>query len=76
MTKKKYLGVTAIALASTAVLAACSSSKTAESGDKRSTPEVLFATVGTTAPFSYEKSGQLTGYDIEVAKAVLSLIHI
>src|SRR3712207_6275984 len=28
------------------------------------------STVGTTAPFSFEKEGQLTGYDIEVAKAV------
>lgn len=31
---------------------------------------MVFATVGTTAPFSYEDNGELTGYDIEVAKAV------
>ena len=31
---------------------------------------INFATVGTTAPFSYEENGELTGYDVEVAKAV------
>ncbi|HER1611303.1 TPA: amino acid ABC transporter substrate-binding protein [Streptococcus pyogenes] len=70
MIKKQYLGRATIALASTLVLAACGSSKIAESGNQGSSKEVLFATVGTTAPFSYEKGGQLTGYDIEVAKAV------
>ena len=50
------------------LLAACSSKPSSDaSSDKK---ELTFATVGTTAPFSYEESGKLTGYDIEVAKAV------
>jgi polar amino acid transport system substrate-binding protein len=61
---KKMIGITGLALASAAFLAACSSK--ASSGKEA----VTFATVGTTAPFSYEESGKLTGYDIEVAKAV------
>ena len=65
---KKMIGITGLALASAAFLAACSSdpSSKASSGKEAAT----FATVGTTAPFSYEESGKLTGYDIEVAKAV------
>ena len=65
---KKALGVTSVVLASSLVLAACSS----QSSSKKSSgkEEVVFATVGTTAPFSYEDNGELTGYDIEVAKAV------
>ena len=64
----KALGVTSVVLASSLVLAACSS----QSSSKKSSgkEEVVFATVGTTAPFSYEDNGELTGYDIEVAKAV------
>lgn len=50
------------------LLAACSSKPSSDAlSDKK---ELTFATVGTTAPFSYEESGKLTGYDIEVAKAV------
>lgn len=32
--------------------------------------EINFATVGATAPYSYEENGKLTGYDVEVARAV------
>ncbi|MGT2935070.1 transporter substrate-binding domain-containing protein [Streptococcus castoreus] len=70
MIKKKYLGIVAIVLAATVVLTACGSSKQSTSNTNGKKKSVLFATVGTTAPFSYEKDGQLTGYDIEVAKAV------
>ncbi|WP_066916927.1 amino acid ABC transporter substrate-binding protein [Streptococcus sp. DD12] len=49
---------------SVAVLAACSS--TSSSGQKT----VTFATVGTTSPYSYKKGDKLTGFDIEVARAV------
>lgn len=67
MTIKKVLSVTGIILVTVASLAACSSkSHTTKTGKK----EVNFATVGTTAPFSYVKDGKLTGFDIEVAKAV------
>lgn len=65
---KKLLGITGLAIASTALLAACSSSNSTKSSSGKE--EVTFATVGTTAPFSYEDDGKLTGYDIEVAKAV------
>ncbi|HFE0734495.1 TPA: amino acid ABC transporter substrate-binding protein [Streptococcus agalactiae] len=67
MTIKKVLSVTGIILVTVASLAACSSkSHITKTGKK----EVNFATVGTTAPFSYVKDGKLTGFDIEVAKAV------
>ena len=66
---KKILGVTGVALASITFLAACSSSSSSSSSSSGK-EEVVFATVGTTAPFSYEEDGELTGYDIEVAKAV------
>ena len=49
------------------------SSKAKKSTNSKSTTSkktVTLATVGTTNPFSYEKKGKLTGYDIEVAKEV------
>lgn len=65
---KKMLGITGLALVSAMLLAACSSKPSSDAlSDKK---ELTFATVGTTAPFSYEESGKLTGYDIEVAKAI------
>lgn len=67
---KKIIGVASIALVSTAFLAACSSKTTTSSSSSSKKEDVTFATVGTTAPFSYEKDSKLTGYDIEVAKAV------
>lgn len=69
MKLKKVLAVTGLALVSGLVLAACSSD-TSTSKDKSRKKEVVFATVGTTAPFSYEKDGKLTGYDIEVAREI------
>ncbi|MGV3011132.1 amino acid ABC transporter substrate-binding protein [Streptococcus thoraltensis] len=69
MTLKKVLAITSLALASGLVLAACSSDSSAEK-DKSGKEEVVFATVGTTAPFSYEKDGKLTGYDVEVAREI------
>ncbi|MET3634620.1 amino acid ABC transporter substrate-binding protein [Streptococcus porcorum] len=70
MKLKKVVTFAGIAAASALVLAACSSSSSKSSTASSSKEEVVFATVGTTAPFSYEKDGELTGYDIEVAKAV------
>lgn len=66
MTLKKNLGILSLTLGTLAILAACGNKASNNSGKE----EVFFATVGTTAPFSYEKDGKLTGYDIEVAKAV------
>ncbi|HEL0414812.1 amino acid ABC transporter substrate-binding protein [Streptococcus equi subsp. zooepidemicus] len=70
MTIKRYLGLAGLAVLSVGMLAACSTKEKSASGTKDTPKEVIFATVGTTAPFSFEKEGQLTGYDIEVAKAV------
>lgn len=67
MKLKKVLAVTGLALVSGLVLAACSSDASKEKSGKE---EVVFATVGTTAPFSYEKDGELTGFDVELARAV------
>lgn len=69
ITMKKILGLTGLTLATVASLAACSSSSSSSSTSSGK-EEIVFATVGTTAPFSYETDGKLTGYDIEVAKAV------
>lgn len=69
MMKKLTLGV--VALASTVLLAACGSAQNENSADNTPTKEkVTFATVGTTKPFSFEVDGQLSGFDVEVAKAV------
>lgn len=70
MTIKRYLGLAGLAVLSVGMLAACGTKEKSASSTKDTPKEVIFATVGTTAPFSFEKEGQLTGYDIEVAKAV------
>ena len=71
MKLKKILGITGVAIASVALLAACSSKSSKEASKSSGAKETInFATVGTTAPFSYEENGELTGYDVEVAKAV------
>ncbi|MFU2206430.1 amino acid ABC transporter substrate-binding protein [Streptococcus pluranimalium] len=67
MKLKKVLAVTGLALVSGLVLAACSSDASKEKSGKE---EVVFATVGTTAPFSYEKDGKLTGFDVELAREI------
>jgi len=75
MKLKKILGITGVAIASVALLAACSSKSSKEASKSSGAKETInFATVGTTAPFSYEENGELTGYDVEVAKAVLSSV--
>ena len=71
MKLKRSLGITGVAIASVALLAACSSKSSKEASKSSGGKETItFATVGTTAPFSYEKDGKLTGYDVEVAKEV------
>lgn len=55
------------------VLAACGSKSADKSTTDSSKEQVVLATVGTTRPFSYENDkGDLTGYDVEVAKAVFA----
>lgn len=63
----KYAGLIATIGLSAAVLVACSSSSSSSSSKQKT---VTFATVGTTAPYSYKDGDKLTGYDIEVAKAI------
>ncbi|MFU2164266.1 transporter substrate-binding domain-containing protein [Streptococcus pluranimalium] len=71
MKLKKMVALTGLALASGLVLAACSSDGSKDkSASETSKEEVVFATVGTTAPFSYEKEGQLTGFDVELAREI------
>lgn len=65
MKLKKTFALVGVA-ASVAALVA--TADTAQAASKKET--VTFATVGTTAPFSYEKDGKLTGFDVEVARAV------
>lgn len=72
MKKRVYLGVVSILLA--AVIAGCGNKKAAESqpageGEK-SQITVVAATSGVSNPFSYQKDGNLTGYDVEVLRKV------
>ena len=61
----KYSALGLVAVLATSALVACSSGKSA-SGKK--TIEV--GTVGTTKPFTYDKDGELTGYEIEVIREI------
>ena len=61
MKLKKILGITGVAIASVALLAACSSKSKEASKSSGAKETINFATVGTTAPFSYEENGELTG---------------
>ncbi len=64
-------GITALA---TVALAACSSTSSSSNtssseADKKET--IVMGTVGTTKPFSYrDENGELTGFDIELARAI------
>lgn len=66
---KKIVTLGAVLFASTAILAACSS----DSSKKDDSSDVKTITVAQTAdsrPYSFMKDGELTGFDIEVLKAV------
>ncbi|MDR0298032.1 MAG: transporter substrate-binding domain-containing protein [Streptococcaceae bacterium] len=67
LTVKRFLGVAAVVSAAL-VLAACSS------GAKKSTNQttINIGTDGATKPFDYSENGKLTGYDIEVTRAVFA----
>ncbi|WP_342564638.1 transporter substrate-binding domain-containing protein [Paenibacillus sp. FSL R7-0345] len=73
MMKKKFVpGVLTLLLG--AVIAGCGNNNAADSGAKNNAgadvKTITAATSGVSNPFSYEKDGQLTGYDVEVMKAV------
>lgn len=67
MKLKSMIKLGSLALLSTLFLGSLNIQQ-AQAASKKKT--VTLATVGTTKPFSYEKDGKLTGYDIEVARAV------
>lgn len=69
MTFKRVLKTTALAVLSTLALVACGNQKEAKPAESQK-ETIVFATVGTTKPFSYEVDGKLTGYDIELARAI------
>ena len=70
----KYSSLAALGLVAAGVLAACSggdkkdtaSSEAAAPGKK----EIVVATNASPKPFNYEENGELTGYEIEVVRAI------
>ena len=70
----KYSSLAALGLVAAGVLAACSggdkkdsaSSEAATSAKK----EIVVATNASPKPFNYEENGELTGYEIEVVRAI------
>jgi len=71
--KKLTLALIGLAAMSALVLTACGNNGT--QADKSDEKVLKIATEGTYAPFSYhDEKGDLTGYDVEVAKAVAQKI--
>ncbi|SUO78597.1 ABC transporter, substrate-binding protein [Streptococcus viridans] len=63
----KYSSLTALGLLTIGALAACSNSKSTTSSGKT---EIKVATNASPKPFNYEENGKLTGYEIEVVRAI------
>lgn len=64
----KYSSLAALALVAAGVLAACSGgAKKEEAASKK---EIIVATNASPKPFNYEENGELTGYEIEVVRAI------
>lgn len=63
----KYSSLVALGLLTAGMLAACSNSKSGTSSGKT---EVKVATNASPKPFNYEENGKLTGYEIEVIRAI------
>lgn len=72
MKKKILLGIFSVMLAAAVTGCGSKASTAAESGTDGSTKQVtvVAATSGVSNPFSYQKDGNLTGYDVEVLKAI------
>ena len=69
----KYSSLAALGLVAAGVLVACSGSekKDAASGEATSSKkEIIVVTNATPKPFNYEENGELTGYEIEVVRAI------
>lgn len=83
---RRSFGVVGLLAAASLVLAACggtSDTGTSTGGDTslssvKEAGEIVFATEGTYKPFSYHEggAGDLTGYDVEVAKAVADKLGV
>ena len=65
----KYSSLAALGLVAAGVLAACSGGAKKE-GEAASKKEIIVATNATPKPFNYEENGELTGYEIEVVRAI------
>jgi len=65
----KYSSLAALALVAAGVLAACSGGAKKE-GEAASKKEIIVVTNATPKPFNYEENGELTGYEIEVVRAI------
>ena len=69
----KYSSLAALGLVAAGVLAACSGGekKEAVSGEATSDKkEIVVATNASPKPFNYEENGELTGFEIEVVRAI------
>lgn len=66
----KYSALTAVGVLATGALVACSSSSSNASGASAGKTKIEVGTVGTTKPFSYDKDGELSGYEIEVLREI------
>ena len=64
----KYSSLAALGLIAAGVLAACSGgAKKEEAASKK---EIIVATNASPKPFNYEENGELTGYEIELVRAI------
>ncbi|WP_173259183.1 amino acid ABC transporter substrate-binding protein [Streptococcus sp. 5905] len=70
----KYSSLAALGLVAAGVLAACSGGDKKDStSSEAATPgkkEIVVATNASPKPFNYEENGELTGYEIEVVRAI------
>ena len=64
----KYSSLAALALVAAGVLAACSGG--AKKEEVASKKEIIVATNASPKPFNYEENGELTGYEIELVRAI------
>ncbi|MDS2251381.1 amino acid ABC transporter substrate-binding protein [Streptococcus pneumoniae] len=65
----RYSSLVALGLVAAGVLAACSGG-TKKEGQAASKKEIIVATNSSPKPFNYEENGELTGYEIEVVRAI------
>ena len=66
----KYSSLAALGLVAAGVLAACSGGDKKEEAATSGKKEIVVATNGSPKPFIYEENGELTGYEIEVVRAI------